>query len=182
MVKKRKKATRKKSPKRKAKKRRKKTTRKKNPAGSTRAPMSLDDATFADLDAKVVEVEAGDKLHKWKPGPELMWSPDGKALVMMEGVKLGRSTKNPTGPAADARRRFAGRPSDGVRSGRLPDMKWSSLGPVRSLAYRFNGQKTVREHPFSNPPRLFRGDGRGGVRMWVIRGGGLRVTRRGIMG
>ncbi len=155
---------------------------KKNPRGSSRAPFALKDATFADLDAKVIEVEAGDKLHKWRPGPPMLWSPEAQALVMMEGVKLGRSTRNPDARSEDARGRFSGRESDKVRSGRIPDLEWQKLGPVRALTYRFNGNKTAWEHPFSRPPTLHRGDGPGGVRMWVVRGGGLRLTRRGIMG
>ncbi len=160
----------------------KKKSSKKNPRGSSRAPLPLKDATFADLDAKVIEVEAGDELHKWRPGPTMLWSPESQALVMMEGVKLGRSTRNPDARSEDARGRFSGRESDKVRSGRIPDFKWQKMGPVRALTYRFNGNKTAWEHPFSRPPTLHRGDGPGGVRMWVVRGGGLRLTRRGIMG
>lgn len=151
-----------------------------------RAPLSLRGVQLAEL-GHVLEVEAGPYLFKWK-NERLLWDPHHRALVILQGAKVGASKRaNRKGAAANAYGKFMGRGVSSARVAKMPALKgtWRKAKPVRRVDYRsdkFGRGATEYTHKHGSGVALYRAGGSEPPWVWVIRGGNLRVTARGIEG
>lgn len=123
----------------------------------------------------------------WKKAhPFLWWSPRQRAIVFTQGVKNPRPRQGEP-PRADGAaatyERFHGRKATSYREDvPIPAVSLRELGPAVSLAYRGDRWKgRVAEHPFGKSVRAYLGERRG-EKVFVIAGGRLRMTARGIEG
>lgn len=161
----------------------------------TRAPVSLAKlAVVAELGPLLdVEVGVGAKLVRVRPtgGALLCWAPEALALVFVTGVKPSRprSTDTSYQRAARAREQWLddGRVADRVRVLRLPSCSgdWRRLGLAESIGYKSDkfgeAAPVAYSHLFTSrvATHVFESDK---YAIWVLRGGALRVTKRGIEG
>lgn len=153
-----------------------------------RAPISLAGKQLAEL-GHVLEVEAGPYLFKWRKRERLLWDAATKSLVILQGATVGRSKaeRDAQGKAAAAYKNFMGRGvSMGTRA-KMPKVAgtWRKLAPARRVDYRsdkFNRRPKEYTHKHDGGVTLYRAGGSAPPWVWVIRGGRLRVTARGIEG
>ncbi len=194
----RKKATKKKATKKRAAKKKvaKKKKAKRRANGSAvlmtkalgKAPVALDDAELAEL-GHALEVELPRQVVKFGRGAVLAWSQKKKALVILEGGKRKRTmiTRIPKGAAARSFERWADRAAKKASTVEVAVRgMWRSVGRVRRIDYRSDKWgRTEKEYTHKTGPnvRLYvRGALRPGApRVWVIKGGRLTVTARGIV-
>lgn len=132
-----------------------------------------------------------DYCLRGNPGQRLLWSPGGRALVVLGGYKLPPPKKTDDLPAKPARvyeTWTRGREASQVRELELelPAGKWQDVGPALRIGYRSDkfhhrGETVDYQHEFENGVRLYRlGSGAKSVLAW--RGGRLRITEHGIEG
>jgi hypothetical protein len=174
-----------------------------------RAPVAMDHAIGAEV-GKVIELALPDLVVKFgRSKPPLLWFPEQKALgffMYTDGDKtrgrpdwlnvrssaaafdaLDESTD--VGPAVKAFKKFMGRgPEHEARTYEFPYRStrgWYSINRVTRLDYwsdKFRAEreythkhgKGVRLYIYGSPRRF-------GPSFWLIRGGGLTVTERGII-
>jgi hypothetical protein len=158
-----------------------------NPAAPTIAQLG---GTLSEH-GRVVElrVELADgriESHTWRSGePLLLWSPKARALVFVHGARVPRATRGnvPRDDGAAATwERFHGKQATGVRELEIPSARLAELGRGLIVAYRgprWGGR--VAEHKLGRNVRVWSGsvDAR---RVYVLTGGSLRMTARGIEG
>lgn len=137
-----------------------------------------------------VELPNGDEVrYAWggaKP-PRLLWSEKKHALLWWgEGraPKLRKTAKpRKTSEAAKAWRRWNGKAVDGGFKFRVPAAELELTGKARRIYYSSDKYKDgeVRHHDFGGWVRLRQGKA-GGLEMFEVRGGDLRITAKGIHG
>jgi hypothetical protein len=153
------------------------------------APVGLDGRDVAHF-GKAIEMEAGGLRIQFVGRPAFYWEPRSKTLIVLQGAKRGR-TRNPTdvdAKTADAFETFMGRNVQREHTASMPAMPhgvWrrapGRAGRFDYWSDKFQGDKE-RTHPFSSGVRCYRGGGSQPPWIWLLRGGSLRVTRRGIEG
>lgn len=152
-----------------------------------RAPVNLDGRDVGEF-GRALDVEAGGLRLTFKPRLPFYWEPRSKSLVIFQG---GGRTKNrvpgDVDPATErAFRAFMGRNPDREYQRTMPPV---SGGVWRKAnAERFDywsdkfGDPENYTHGFTSNVSLYRGGGSKPPWIWVLRGGRLRVTKRGIEG
>lgn len=169
--------------------RRKQRKRTANPGA--RAPIALSKLQDVSEHGRVLDlvVRQGDKLAKYTfrgARPLLTWSPKADALVWWEGVKVPASRRANALPKETAAvwKRFHGRAPTSMRVANVPDDPgpWKRLGPAVRIGYS-NRKRWDRpaEHDFDTGPVVYRAGTRAPY-LWIVRGGKLRMTARGIEG
>ena len=130
------------------------------------------------------------KLYSWSPRPILNWARMGgkDVLFWVDGEKATGTKRDleDVGRKVLARaRRWSHYQSDGYRELSVPDAALERVGVAEWIGYRsdkFRGRKMRSyQHDFTSDPVLFRGRA-GSQTLFVLRGGRLRVTSRGIEG
>ena len=153
-----------------------------------RSPVgSLDEAETILL-GHALELEVGDRVLRWGRGATLLWWPRRKALLILEGAR--RSKRQPLrhdGKAARLYERWQKAQARHESSIELPDRgTWVAVaGHVRRLDYASNkwgGRRHEYTHDHGSSVRLYRyGPKTKPPWCWVVRGGRLTVTERGIV-
>ena len=149
------------------------------------APIGLEGAELAEL-GSVLELETDTATIRWPRGRAVLgWSPRHKALVVLEGAKRKRNASEPRGRARAAFERWARR---GAKHGDelelAPRGSWRRLGALRRIDYHSDkwGRKAEYTHPTGRGVTLYmRGSWDAPPRVWVIKGGRLTVSERGII-
>ena len=166
----------------------------------SKAPIQLANQVAADL-GSVLELEVGDSVVKFRKKPRLFWFPEKKALafIVTDGKprwlnpKSSKKTLNDiearfnTTAVQRAYSKFMGRESNSAYTIRFPKRKgeWFNAGAVRRLDYKSDkfGKSQEYTHGHGSGVRLYTNkpkSGRG-PELWVIKGGRLTVTERGII-
>lgn len=158
-----------------------------------RAPVNLDGDDLAEL-GSVLEVETDGATLVWARGrATLAWSPKAKALVIIEGAKRTKAPKVHWAGGGDpqvaaARRsfeRFADRDANKAATLEVsPRGPWRSVGPVKRIDYHSDKWGRRREYTHKSGPgvRLYlKGSWSKTPRLWVMKGGRMTVTPRGIV-
>lgn len=152
-----------------------------------RSPLSLRARTFAVL-GHVLEVEIDGAVFVWRKGDcELLWSPAAKALVWFD------ANEKPLEPDDDvnirsaslAFERFKDRDPNRLRRAEYPvGGQWRSYGKAVRVDYHSDkwGQRASYTHDLGRGVVLYRQGPVAGPWCFVLRGGKLRLTRRGIEG
>lgn len=128
------------------------------------------------------------QLHSWSAQrPLLVWSPRQRALVFVHGlvVPRARSGAPRDDGAAQTYERFHGEDAETHRELEVPAVELHDIGPAAHIAYknrRWGGvEGRVAQHDFGRNVRAYLGT-RGNRKVYVIAGGNLRMTSRGIEG
>jgi hypothetical protein len=152
-----------------------------------RPPAKVAGRKLADL-GSALEIETGDHLITWSRGrAALTWDPRSRSLVIFEGGKRGKPGPAPTGPAARAHERWSDYEAGSMATLSVqPRGRWRSVGPVSRLDYasdKFDGRMRGYTHDTGPRVRVYlHGSLTKLPRVWVVRGGRLNVTARGIVG
>ena len=155
-----------------------------------RAPLRLDSVDVAEL-GDVLELEVAGLVLKWRRGQPFLWDPRQKAIIILQGAKRGRALRvdSADARAADAFRRFMGRVAKRERVDRMGKMSRGVWRKAPGYADRYDYwsdkfDAKIREytHPITSNVSVYRGGGPRPPWVWVIRGGSLNVTTRGIVG
>jgi hypothetical protein len=163
---------------------------KRNPAGSSK----LDGGVGIEL-GRVLELEVGGQVIRMgRKRVPLLWFPAWKSLVFFEGVSQGRATaaalrELETAPgykrAVKSFDSWANRGTEKARGMTFPkgQRKWYAGGTVSRIDYWSDkwGREDEYTHDHGKGVQLYILQ-RGKTAMWVIKGGRLRVTKRGIEG
>ncbi len=200
MAKPKKSAKRKAKSKRKSVKKPKPSTRSSTPTlmgkKLNRSPVALSSLQNAAELGTVLEVEAGGKRIKWneRKKPAMLYAPTSKTLFWYHGpVKESTRKKvNPEGQAARLYSKWTGnrRTADYERNAEIPDSTFSKvvkIGPARMIAYRSDkfagrGKPSDYEHELGPGVSLYKFGGTKPPWVFVLRGGRMTVTKRGIVG
>lgn len=152
----------------------------------TRSPVgSLASIEAAEL-GFALEVEIDGHVVKFPKGKHpLLWWPEKKALLIYDGIRRGRKGRDVEhGEATRAFERWADRDAKHERTDTLPDRGlWRGYGAAVRIDYASDKWKRKDEytHAFGPGVRLYR---YGGVKvppwLWVLKGGKMTVTDRGI--
>lgn len=152
-----------------------------------RAPANLDGDDLAELGA-ALEVETDAALLTWGQGKaSLLWTPESRALVIIEGGKRTRTGTPKPGRARATFERWAGRGATHAESLDVsPRGPWKRVGTVRRIDYHSDKKGQRRgvgyTHKTGRNVRLYlKGSLSSLPRVWVIKGGRLTVTARGII-
>lgn len=138
------------------------------------------------LDLVIDEGKQTRKYRFKRPMPLLLWSPKYKALLFWEDAKLPqrRKVENPDDlpkRAAAAWSKFhKGHEADTARTIKRSEPKtWRRVGRAVAIGYRDPEKwgKDDAEHDFGRGVNVYRAG-----RLWVVRGGKLRLTAHGIEG
>jgi hypothetical protein len=138
----------------------------------------------------VVDLDDGEARITPSSRSLLLWAPNPRALIVLQGFKLPRPRRAaPEGKAAAVYEDWTrGRDASQVRELKVtwPRGSWSCLGPAISIAYRSDkfhrrGDAQDYQHEFGTGVRMYRlGTESRCVLAW--RGGRLRITEDGIEG
>lgn len=143
----------------------------------------------------VLEIESlRDFQFRWtKHKPLLCWAKDQKSLVFVDitGRVMGAKEKTdsipitPEGPGVDLFRGFHGRDAKRITSYALKTKgnQWITFGTVTRIDY-FSTKQNKRDsytHKHGSGVQLYRFGDDSGPTLWVLKGGKLTVTARGIV-
>ncbi len=149
------------------------------------APARLDNADLAEL-GSVLELETEHATIAWPRDKAILaWSPKAKALVIVEGGKRTTSNTAKRGRARGAFERFADR--DATKTSTVdvnPRGAWKRVGNIRRIDYHSNKWNRRAEYTHKSGPgvRLYmKGSWDNPPRLWVLKGGRMTVTPRGIV-
>lgn len=162
-----------------------------NPSGSTK----LDGAVGIEL-GRMLELEVGGNVVRaGRDRHSLLWFPVWSALIFFENAKKGSNTaKNlerleaskSTTRATNAFEKWAQREAEKSYDLTLSagKRKWYGHGAVKRVDYWSDkwGDDEEYTHDFGRGVKLYILEASRNAAMWVIRGGRLRVTKRGIEG
>lgn len=135
----------------------------------------------------VVELDGRQQMHSWSARrPWLLWERPSRALVFVHGTKVPRLRRGEPprdNGAAATYERFHSKEADGYRDDVLiPLVPMKYIGRAVHIAYRgprWDGK--VAQHDFGRKVEAYMGKS-GAKKVYVIRGGRLRMTARGIEG
>jgi hypothetical protein len=163
-----------------------------------RAPFSFEGVCFAEL-GRAKSCDVGDEQYRFSAGNILAWEPGQKSLVIYKCKRRGRRmAEYIPGKHATTWKKWTG--SVDVEYARDDSVtvptRWEKIGVVSEIEYwsdKFLNDKTLPigergpsfYHPTTSNPVLYRGYGTSREKMndvYVIKGGKLRVTARGIEG
>lgn len=156
-----------------------------------RAPAAIDGHDTAEL-GKALEVEAGGLRLQFAKRPHMYWDPRTSTLMWFQGGERSRA-RNPAdvdAKAAKAFEDFMGRDVEREfqhTMPRMPNGVWRKVGRADRFDYwsdKFDEPPPRREytHGITSAVNLYRGGGPKPPWIWMLRGGKLRITRRGIEG
>jgi hypothetical protein len=162
-----------------------------NPSRALKRPPlpSLDGAELTDLLGQALEVElASGHVLRWARGSNVLaWHPEARACVWFQGARAGRRKKAaPRGKAAETFGRWTGRRASGETTlCILARDAWRRIGTSTRLDYR--SKKWPRRgpeytHATTTRPTLYRMGGGKPPWVWVLKGGGLQLTKDGLIG
>lgn len=149
------------------------------------APVRLDDIELAEL-GSVLEIETDQATIAWPRGKAVLaWSPKAKSLVVVEGGKRTTANTAKRGRARGAYERFADRDASKTATVDVnPRGAWKRVGNVSRIDYHSNKWNRRAEYTHKSGPgvRLYmKGSWDNPPRLWVLKGGRMTVTRRGIV-
>lgn len=156
----------------------------------SKAPLKIDELGFLSEHGMVHElvVERADgqhEMHSWsRARPLLLWSAPKHALVFVHGIRVPRPKKGAPRDedAAKTYERFHGWEATSHRDLEVPVVPLTDIGHPLTIAYsgpRWRGR--VAEHEFGKAVRAYLGKA-GARKVYVIAGGRVRMTARGIEG
>lgn len=161
-----------------------------NPSGTG---TSLDGAVAIQL-GKVIELVVGGRLVKTGRAP-LLWFPQWKSLVFFEGVRASSPSSSKLAALEESTRitrqmsafeKWARREAKQSREMTFPAgaRKWLAIGRAERIDYWSDkkGSKHEYTHDFGQSVRGYILQRGRKTAMWVIRGGRMTVTERGIVG
>ena len=132
--------------------------------------------------------DGSDVRHSWsvRRAPHLFWSEKRKALYSFPGLKMPKKRSPATGRSAgiDAYRRWTGRDPRGKTSVRAPRAAAAQAGAAYYILYRSDKWTPAFVnyiHPFEEGVHAVLGAGKP-PSVFMISGGLLRLTRRGLEG
>jgi hypothetical protein len=146
-----------------------------------------DDINTAEL-GSALEVEVDGYQLSWRRGEGvLVWSPEKKTLLILEGGRRARARQLEDGSkAARAFERWAGRGAKRESAIDIdPRGSWRSFGSVQRIDYYSDkwGRRAGYTHRTGRGVRLYRLGAAGKPPwLWALKGGRLNVTTRGIVG
>jgi hypothetical protein len=155
-----------------------------------RSPVRIDDAEAAEL-GSILELELDGLELRWKSGSsKLLWFPELKCLGWFQGTHEGRRHTIDSGSIAT--RNYEGfhqRRANHERTTEFPTLRRPSWQTWHQKARRIDyaskkwGRSDQYTHDLGPGVRLYR---YGGLTkspwLWILRGGRLTVTERGIIG
>ncbi len=149
------------------------------------APARLDDSDLAEL-GSVLELETDHASIAWPRGKAVLaWSPKAKSLVIVEGGKRSTTNTAKRTRARGAFERWAARDASKTATVDVnPRGAWKRVGNVRRIDYHSNkwGRRAEYTHKSGPGVRLYmKGSWDNPPRLWVLKGGRMTVTRRGIV-
>lgn len=154
-----------------------------------RGPISIEHQIATDLLGSVLEVETSDSRIRWRKGSNrFYWDPDQKCLMWYEGGRKGRSGAiDDPGTAGRSFKAWTGKNPQYERTDTIPDVRtpvWVSYGRIVRLDYASSKWgKDEYTHNHGKKVRLYRWGGKTKAPwIWVVKGGNLRITNRGIEG
>lgn len=162
-----------------------------------RSPVALANLQNATELGHVLEVGTGDKLIRWdeRKKPALLYNPKSKTLFWFYGPRIKetpRQKTNQVGPAARTYGKWTAnrRGAEFEREAEIPDSVFRNverLGNATMLAYRSDkfasrGNPSDYEHKFGKNVSLYKFGGSRPPWVFVVRGGRMTVTPRGIVG
>jgi hypothetical protein len=136
----------------------------------------------------VLEVEIGGAILTWKKGDcELLWSPQAKALLWFDAEEQPIEVDDDAKISAATRvfERFKDREANRYRRARYPvSGQWRSYGRAVRVDYHSDkwGQRASYTHELGSGVILYRQGPVHGPWLFALRGGRLRITKRGIEG
>lgn len=141
----------------------------------------------ADL-GSVLEVEFGGVVYRWKRGEcRLLWEPRTSALLWFDAH--GKTIETPEdvdlAAAQSAYERFKDQEARKVDSKKYPVKgQWLSFGRANRIDYHSNkwGDNASYTHKLGRKVILYRQGPASGPWLFVLRGGRLRCTARGLVG
>lgn len=153
-----------------------------------RAPVQLHGAELADLLGSALELElAKGVVIRWRKGTNILaWHPKARACVWIQGGRRLDGTAKGDAKVRDAFRRWTGRKAKASELVKFRVREsWVSFGPCERFDYfskkwpRCGPEYT---HKTTTHPTLYRLGGTRPPWVWVLRGGGLQLTTRGLVG
>lgn len=162
------------------------TRRATNPATPSLAKLGTVSEHGRVVELQVERADGQVESHSWSSrNPLLLWSPEQRALVFVHGATYTRPTRGDVprdDGAAATWERFHGKRATGTRELVVPSTSLRELGRGVIVAYR--GPKwgnRVAEHKLGRAVRVWCGQS-GNQKVYVVAGGNLRMTSRGIEG
>jgi len=154
----------------------------------SKAPVVLRDLVVASL-GSVLEVETRDgEVFRWSRGAcEMLWHPQTKTLLWFDAdaVPIEVDDEKKTARAISSFERFKQRDADRVRAERYAvSGPWSSLGAAARVDYHSDkwSEKASYTHTLGRSVGFWRQGNSRGPWLFLLRGGSLRVTPRGLVG
>ena len=122
--------------------------------------------------------------------PKFFWEPVSRSLIIFQGGTRGRNrqAEDLDERAANVFERFMGRDVDGEYTRTMPSISGGVWRRAPGHADRFDywsdkfDDDREYTHGITSAVRVYRGGGSKPPWIWVLRGGNLRITRRGIEG
>lgn len=133
-----------------------------------------------------LEVELDGHVMRWRRGEALaVWNQDKRCIVIVERARHGR--RKPIENEADGRlfRRWTGRTARNQREVDVGGGSWEQWGVVKRFDYwskKWNPRGTEYTHDVTTGPRLYRYGTKTKANAWVVAGGNLTLTARGLIG
>lgn len=152
-----------------------------------RPPVGKGPHNVADL-GSVLEVEVGGVVFRWTKGAcRLLWEPKTSALLWFDGKGTTIQTDEDTNlkAATAAYERFKDQEARKVDSKKYPVKgQWLSFGRAFRVDYHSNkwGDNASYTHKLGRKVCLYRQGPTDGPWLFVLRGGSLRCTARGLVG
>lgn len=151
-----------------------------------RSPLGLlDGVVFTEL-GDALCIETATWRVSWARRYPLVWCPHRRALIVLELPKGRTERVGRDDVPADARRAFQRWTGHDVTWRRRTDIptrgSWSSLGRATKVDYRSDREGPMTEYTHDTKAMAYRFGTRRNTYLWVLRGGGLNVTTRGIVG
>ncbi len=162
-----------------------------------RSPVALANLQNATELGHVLELETGCHVIRWdeRKKPALLYNPKSKTLFWFYGPRIKetrRQKTNQVGPAARTYGKWTGnrRGAEFEREAEIPDSvfeKVERIGNATMIAYRSDkfarrGNPSDYEHKFGKNVSLYKFGGSRPPWVFVVRGGRMTVTPRGIVG
>lgn len=151
-----------------------------------RAPIRTNNIDVTEL-GHVIEVMTGAHRITWRKGSvSMLWDENQKALIWLEGIRKG--PKKPVSMSAAVYKKWHKKNPNHERCDVFPDIpqgKWRKIGIATRVDYHSKkwGKNEEYTHDHGGGVGLYRyGLADKGPYMWVLKGGRLRVTARGIEG